>query len=224
MGNFFLLKLKTLQNTGIDIAYEISFDNYNKFDNNVHELDVKVKEITRMKFTHFSHSMIKFEDNYLIVAGGDNVECEIYDIENNIWSNLPQLPFICNNSILSVFQRTIFLFNDDKILRINLINLTKNEKKEIVNVQENNWEVVEFIFNVQLENENNQFLFRNKMGSYCDYNNGTIYLFGGNDGQNNHNQIYKMELLDSFEVPDEKNKHAKKIKKVLKKNFLVEVE
>ena len=212
------------ENTGIDIAYEISFDNYNKFDNNVHELDVKVKEITRMKFTHFSHSMIKFEDNYLIVAGGDNVECEIYDIENNIWSNLPQLPFICNNSILSVFQRTIFLFNDDKILRINIINLTKNEKKEIINVQENNWEVVEFIFNVQLENENNQFLFRNKMGSYCDYNNGTIYLFGGNDGQNNHNQIYKMELLDSFEVPDEKNKHAKKIKKVLKKNFLVEVD
>ena len=39
-----------------------------------------------------------------------------------------------------------------------------------------------------------------------------IYLVG-NDGQNNHNEIYKKELLDSFEVPDEKNKHAKKLKK-----------
>ena len=47
------------ENTGIDIAYEVSFDNYNKFDNNVNELDVKVKEIKKMKFTHFSHSMIK---------------------------------------------------------------------------------------------------------------------------------------------------------------------
>ena len=209
------------ENTGIDIAYEVSFDNYNKFDNNVNELDVKVKEIKKMKFTHFSHSMIKFEENYLIVAGGDNIECEIYDIENNIWSSLPQLPFICNNSILSIFQRIIFLFNDDKILKMNLNNLYKNEKNEIVTTQENNWELVEFIFNIQLENENNQFLFRNKMGSYCDLNNGIIYLLGGNDGQNNHNQMYKMELLDCFEVPDEKNKHAKKIKKVFEKNELL---
>ena len=71
-----------------------------------------------MKFSHFSHSTILYKDNYLIVAGGDKIECEIYDIENNIWSLFPQLPFICNNSILCIYHQILFLFNDDKSLKL----------------------------------------------------------------------------------------------------------
>ena len=61
------------------------------------------------------------------------------------------------------------------------------------------------------------------MGSYCNEDKGIIYLFAGIDGENNCNQFYKIELLDSIEVPDEKNKNLKKIKKFMKKKFLVEI-
>ena len=208
-------------NSGVNYVYQISFDNYNQFDNNVNELDVKVKQISKMNFSHYSHSMIKFEDKYFIVAGGNNIDCEIYDIENNIWSNLPQLPFICNHSILSIYKKSLFLFNDDKILKLSLYPFQKNEKNEIL--IDNNWDIVDFEFNIKSEDENNIISFKNKMGSYCNEDQGIIYLFAGIDGENNCNQIYKIELLDSIEVPDEKNKNLKKIKKFMKKKFLVEI-
>ena len=202
---------------GIDLVYHISFENYNKFDNNVNELDIEVKEIEKMKFSHFSHSMILYKDNYLIVAGGDKIECEIYDIQNNIWSLFPQLPFICNNSILCIYHQILFLFNDDKILKLVIKPFQINEKKELQ--LNSNWDIVDFKFNNQEENKN--YFFRNKMGSYCDINNGFIFIFGGNDNENNWN--YKMNLIDYVEVPDEKNKKNKKIQKLLKHKFTVDI-
>ena len=62
----------------VDLVYQLSFENYNKFDNNVNELDIDIKQIEKMKFSHFSHSMILYKDNYLIVAGGDKIECNLW--------------------------------------------------------------------------------------------------------------------------------------------------
>ena len=202
---------------GVNLVYQISFENYNKFDNNVNELDIDIKQIEKMKFSHFSHSLILYKDNYLIVAGGDKIECEIYDIQNNIWSIFPQLPFICNNSILCIYYQILFLFNEDKILKIVFTPFQINEKKEIqIN---SNWDIVNFKFNKQ--EENNKYFFRNKMGSYCDFTNGIIFLFGGENNENKWN--YKINLIDYVEVSDEKNKKNKKIQKILKHNFTVEI-
>ncbi len=202
---------------GVNLVYQISFENYNKFDNNVNELDIDIKELEKMKFSHFSHSTILYKDNFLIVAGGDKIECEIYDIENNIWSLFPQLPFICNNSILCIYHQILFLFNDDKILKLVIKPFQINEKKEIQ--LNSTWDKVDFKFKNQEENK--KYFFRNKMGSYCDINNGIIFLFGANDNENKWN--YKMNLIDIVEVPDEKNKKNKKIQKILKHKFIVEI-
>ena len=202
---------------GVNLVYQISFENYNKFDNNVNELDIDIKELEKMKFSHFSHSTILYKDNFLIVAGGDKIECEIYDIENNIWSLFPQLPFICNNSILCIYHQILFLFNDDKILKLVIKPFQINEKKEIL--LNSTWDKVDFKFKNQEENK--KYFFRNKMGSYCDINNGIIFLFGANDNENKWN--YKMNLIDIVEVPDEKNKKNKKIQKILKHKFIVEI-
>ena len=52
------------------------------------------------------------------------------------------------------------------------------------------------------------------MGSYCDFTNGIIFLFGGENNENKWN--YKINLIDYVEVSDEKNKKNKKIQKILK--------
>jgi hypothetical protein len=41
----------------VDLVYQLSFENYNKFDNNVNELDIDIKQIEKMKFSHFSYSL-----------------------------------------------------------------------------------------------------------------------------------------------------------------------
>jgi hypothetical protein len=59
------------------------------------------------------------------------------------------------------------------------------------------------------------------MGSYCDFTNGIIFLFGGENNENKWN--YKINLIDYVEVSDEKNKKNKKIQKILKHKFIVEI-
>lgn len=67
------------------------------------------KSVTRLNdmiYGHSAHSMISIPDNFIIVVSGSGIlKCEKYDMENNSWSELPDISIPRQNCSLFYFNK-----------------------------------------------------------------------------------------------------------------------
>jgi len=110
--------------------------------NNNNEL--KVKKLANMNFARCGHTMIS-EGKYIYVLGGEDMNSvERYDIENDIWENLPSMISKRMYPILHINNGYLYAFfgkfkNGDypcSIERLNINNTNENIKP--------NWEMIMF--------------------------------------------------------------------------------
>ena len=102
----------------------------------------KIKRLPDSKYTHSSHSIFAYDDN-IYVVGGEQLECEKYDLKNNSWSDLPSLSttqvypvlYVYNNMLYSLFGIDENKQKTDIIQRLNLRN--KNAKWMLLSYKRN---------------------------------------------------------------------------------------
>ena len=100
------------------------------------EYDPKKNAIKRLpdsKYTHSRHSLFA-HNNQIYVVGGDRLECEKFDIDNNEWSVLPNLSFKQIYPVLYVHNDILYSFfgideNYKKTDAAQKLNLKNNRSK-----------------------------------------------------------------------------------------------
>ena len=93
-------------------------DDFSKSTQIFLEYDSSKNSLRRLpdsKFTHSRHSLYAY-NNQIFVVGGDRLECEKYDIINNVWTTLPNLSFRQIYPVLYVHNDILYSFFgiDDK--------------------------------------------------------------------------------------------------------------
>ena len=68
-----------------------------------------LKRLPDSKYTHSRHSLFAYNDQ-IFVVGGDRLECEKYDIVNNVWTTLPNLSFKQIYPVLYVHNDILYSF------------------------------------------------------------------------------------------------------------------
>lgn len=132
-------------------------DNEGSFLFELNPLNPKTKILVNSIYGHYYPSLISFENKYIFCIGGKKqIHCEKYNIENNCWSPLPNLPeerymgtlsFDSKNNSLYLFgginskkeniNKTLYIANNYILRMKKQINLiwekieikTENEKK-----------------------------------------------------------------------------------------------
>ena len=102
----------------------------------------KIKRLPDSKYPHSKHSLFVYNDQ-IYAIGGDNLECEKYDINKNEWSILPNLSFKQIYPVLYVHDDILYSFfgideNTKKSDNIQKLNLnTKKAKWQKVSYKKN---------------------------------------------------------------------------------------
>ena len=151
------------------------------YNQNLNTFNTELTELTPMNNYHYSHIIhqISNKKNLIIcISGKDTKSCEIYNINENKWSNLPDLPIICPNSECFDFNENIYVisgsYNIDMIYKLNM----ENENENLI------WEEVNFIIE--------EGRLRRGMGLFNL--NGIFYLFGGFDNDNYYDDVYTIDF------------------------------
>ena len=69
----------------------------------------KMRRLPDSLYPHSKHSLFVYSDQ-IYAIGGDNLQCERYDINKNEWSTLPNLSFIQIYPVLYVHDDTLYSF------------------------------------------------------------------------------------------------------------------
>jgi hypothetical protein len=142
-------------------------------------------------YSHYLPIMISIKNEYIMVIGGeDNLKCEWYNINNNKWKNLANLPEerFKGNAIYDDDSDSIYLFGgyDSNICSTNLDTnkLNKNSilRLAIASSASGDWEYI-------IINNNSRYLERNSF-SLIKSDKNTLLIIGGIGNQN--------EKLDSI--------------------------
>jgi N-acetylneuraminic acid mutarotase len=130
---------------------------------------------------HYSHVIYQLSNkkNLIIcISGKDTKSCEIYNIDENQWSNLPDFPIFSPNSECFDLNENIYVicgsFNIDGIYKLNM----ENDNENLI------WENVNFIIE--------EGRLRRGMGLFNL--NGIIYLFGGFDNDKYYDDVYTIDF------------------------------
>ena len=102
----------------------------------------RLKRLPDSRYGHSSHSIFAYENN-IYVVGGEQLECEKYDLNNNLWSDLPSLTttqiypvlYVYNNMLYSLFGIDENKQKTDIIQRLNLRN--RNSKWMLLSYKRN---------------------------------------------------------------------------------------
>ena len=136
-----------------------------------------------MKYTHWNHSMINY-DNYIYVIGGYNSnKCECFNMKTLKWELMPNL-----NSeerqrpVLTIYKDYLYVFMGYTQYNI----LDSVEKINIKKSGVNNWE------KLSISNPDNINLKFYETGIYD--NNEKLYFLGGKIGKGNEEKDYKNEI------------------------------
>ena len=89
----------------------------------------KIRRLPDSKYPHSKHSLFAYND-MIYAIGGDNLECEKYDINNNEWTVLPNLSFKQIYPVLYVHNDILYSFfgidenikKSDNIQKLNIKN------------------------------------------------------------------------------------------------------
>ena len=92
-----------------------------------------LRRLPDSKYTHSRHSLFAYNDQ-IFVVGGDRLECEKYDIINNVWTTLPSLSFKQIYPVLYVHNDILYSFFgiDEKYSKTDnaqKLNLKNNRSK-----------------------------------------------------------------------------------------------
>ena len=163
---------------------------YNK---NLNSFNTNIIELTPMNNNHYSHVIYQLSNkkNLIIcISGKDTKSCEIYNIDENQWSNLPDFPIFSPNSECFDLNENIYVicgsFNIDGIYKLNM----ENDNENLI------WENVNFIIE--------EGRLRRGMGLFNL--NGIIYLFGGFDNDKYYDDVYTIDFnSDDIRVNFEHN-------------------
>ena len=163
---------------------------YNK---NLNSFNTNIIELTPMNNYHYSHVIYQLSNkkNLIIcISGKDTKSCEIYNIDENQWSNLPDFPIFSPNSECFDLNENIYVicgsFNIDGIYKLNM----ENDNENLI------WENVNFIIE--------EGRLRRGMGLFNL--NGIIYLFGGFDNDKYYDDVYTIDFnSDDIRVNFEHN-------------------
>jgi hypothetical protein len=179
-----------------------NFNRYKEYSNDFYKIKVKINfdefdfeysDLPEMKEGRASHSMIQYQD-YLIVVGGLNTKtCEIFDIKNNLWGELPDLPSILANPALALVNNFLYVFcgsgslnSFDGIYKLSLNNISRvlQNERGFENILD--WEKLDYMYRI-LHNEK---IPRLRRGMAALPVGDTIHLYGGFDYDNIYDDIY----------------------------------
>ena len=157
--------------TKISLTYNVNLNTFN----------TDITELTPMNYYHYSHIIYQLSNkkNLIIcISGKDTKSCEIYNINENKWSNLPDFPIVSPNSECFDFKESIYVisgsYNIDGIYKLNM----ENDNDNLI------WEEVNFIIE--------EGRLRRGMGLFNL--NGIIYLFGGFDNDKYYDDVYTIDF------------------------------
>ena len=139
------------------------------------------------KYTHYYPALISIQDKYIYCIGGKNqFHCEMYDINENKWSSLPNLPeerYLCTLSY-DKLNNIVYLFgglNEKNKIHKNKLSIEYDyllRLKDDINIGLN-WEKI-------IVKNNKYLLNRISSGSlFLGGQENNIYIFGGKDEQSN---------------------------------------
>ena len=94
----------------------------------------KIRRLPDSKFSHSGHSLFAYNNN-IFVVGGEQLECEKYNIQTNEWNTLPSLSFRQVFPILYVYNDILYSFfgidencqKIDKAQKLNLKNISRSK-------------------------------------------------------------------------------------------------
>ena len=169
-----------------------------------------------MKYSHWNHSMIAENEKIYVIGGYNSNKCEVYDIANKTWNELPDLLakerqrtmlFIQNNflySFMGMTQNGIL----DTVERLNLDNLEAGW--ENINIVNNDYINLKFygagiismkksnkIFFIggKKEKKNKEIVFKKKIYEYSfDDSKMTVNLRIENDLLFIENKLFQIDL------------------------------
>ena len=148
--------------------------NSNLFESEITEL----KPMNDYHYSHILHQLSVNKNIILSISGKETKSCEIYNIKENIWINIPELPIISPNSNCFDYNDSIYVicsYTFDAIYKLNM----KEENENL------NWEKINFIVE--------EGRFKRGMGLYFN-NKGLIYLFGGFENEKIYDDVYSIDF------------------------------
>ena len=170
-------------------SYDSSFTQIN-IDYINSEYQFHMKTLPNMNSPHISHTMVKYNDSYLLLLGGSNTQsCEVYDVKRALWKALPMLPNFYANASACVFNGDVFVFSGccegkgDCVLKLkcNEGMLSEEEWKGL------EWENVKYCVT-------DYGRIRRGMGVVPSGN--KIYLFGGFDMGGEYDEVFMVSMKD----------------------------
>jgi hypothetical protein len=161
------------------------FINYDQFN-------FEFTDLAPMLNGRYSHGML-FHKDYMIAISGNTKTNEIYDMKQNVWHKLPDLPTKSLNPSLVVAHDQLYCFSGsvnstslDRIYKLSLLNIGKIlQEPGFEDIM--NWESIDYYYH------NNNGRLRRGMAALCVGGN-SIFLFGGFDSDNIYDNIYDFAL------------------------------
>jgi len=210
------------------------------------EYNINIKELSKMLISHASHCMLKYNKYLFVISGSNTNKNELYNINNNNWILLPDLPNKIPNSNGAIFNGELYIFSENDyniIFKLNLLNLDSYISNTLKNLDRIYFEEDEENNLLSNNNNNND---NNNNNNFYDYNNNgliswmkiefninngklhrgmgitplgmNIYLFGGFDSQNLYNDFYIISFKDKGFFKDIENNNKKKTVQKIKEN------
>ena len=162
-------------------------NNKSFYDNiyNFGEYQFEITKLNLLKEGRYSHCMIRsrIDRRMLINIGGKNTKsCEVYNLEKNKSSFLPDLPSICPNPTSIEYDGFIYLFNNSEFNLNTVYYLDMNKEDNFI------WESIQFNMNYGSIK---------RAMNIIDLNN-SLYLFGGFDENKEYLDIYKVTFNKGY--------------------------
>ena len=173
-------------NSMIKINITFSKKNFsNEIKNEIEELGgeyiFEVTILSPMKIGRCSHNMLRLnsDNNLFIIMGGKNTkETEVFNLEQNEWVSVGDLPIICVNPVSMEFNNCIYLFNSNYYGLDSIFFLDMNKNENFI------WGKIEHKMEIgNLKRAMNIINFDDN-----------IYLFGGFDNNKEYSDIYKVNV------------------------------
>ena len=150
-------------------------------------INPETKILQNSKYTHYYPALISIQDKYIYCIGGKNqFHCEMYDISENKWLSLPNLPeerYLCT-LCYDRLHNIVYLFgglNERNKIHKNKLSIEYDyflRLKDDINIGLN-WEKI-------IVKNNKYLLNRISSGSlFLEGPENNIYIFGGKDEQSN---------------------------------------
>ena len=188
-------------------------DNKGSYLFQLNPLSPETKILSKSKYSHYYPALISIQKKYIYCIGGKSEHhCEAYNINENKWDPLPNLPeerYLCTLCYDEI-NNIIYLFggiNDINHLHKNKLSIEydyflrlKNNFNDINNNTNVSWEKVHV--------QNNKILLNRISAASLIFENeeNYIYIFGGKDDQGHYlNDAVKFYIdSQSFQVIDQK--------------------